>query len=236
MCWRSKRWRKAKRDAEELAAAAKASGKLLAMGFNRCFYPNVAELRKRLKAGELGQITHAEGNFCVDRYRKVQAGTWKADPDQAPPGSLADHPLYLMIEMLGPVSEVYAVATTQVAKHIPLSDVTAVVLKFKSGQTGTLQANGVTPELSRLHVFGSSGWIEIRDQDYFQFMGLKGHPQALEIAEIDAERAEMGSLRRCGDGRRALSLFGGDGRQRCRRHRGDGEIGEKRQARNGGLV
>lgn len=182
---------KTKADADELAAAAKASGKVLAMGFNRCFYPNVAELRKRLAAGELGQLTHAEGNFCVDRYRKVQAGTWKADPEQAPPGSLADHPLYLMIEMLGPVSEVYAVATTQVAKHIPLADVTAVVLKFKGGQTGTLQANGVTPELSRLHVFGSSGWIEIRDQDYFQIMGLKGRPQAIEIAEIDAERAEM---------------------------------------------
>ncbi len=180
-----------KAEADRLAQASSATGKLLAMGFNRCFYPNVAELRRRIKAGELGQITYAEGNFCVDRYGKVQAGSWKADPDQAPPGSLADHPLYLMIEFLGPVAEVYVAATTQVAKHIPLSDVTAVLLKFKGGQTGTLQANGVTPELTRLHVFGTEGWAEIREQDYFLFKARKGEPQALEIDEIDAERAEM---------------------------------------------
>lgn len=178
-------------EADELAAAAAKAGKLLAMGFNRCFYPNVAELRRRVATGALGKLVHAEGNFCVDRYRKVEAGTWKADPTQATPGSLADHPLYLMIELLGPVAEVHAAATTQVATHIPLADVTAVLLKFKSGQTGTLQANGVTPELTRLHVFGSSGWAELREQDYFAFKGLKGEEERLEIAEIDAERAEM---------------------------------------------
>jgi predicted dehydrogenase len=178
-------------EAEALAQASSRTGKILAMGFNRCFYPNVAELRRRVKAGDLGQITHAEGNFCVDRYGKVQPGSWKADPEQAPPGSLADHPLYLMVELLGPVAEVYVAATTQVAKHIPLADVTAVLLKFRNGQTGTLQANGVTPELTRLHVFGTEGWAEIREQDYFLFKGRKGGPQVMEIAEIDAERAEM---------------------------------------------
>ncbi|MFN4283435.1 MAG: Gfo/Idh/MocA family protein [Alphaproteobacteria bacterium] len=180
-----------KAEADALAAASAKSGKLLAMGFNRCFYPNVAELRRRLKAGDLGQLVHAEGNFCVHRYPKVQAGTWKADPEQAPPGSLADHPLYLMIEFLGEIAEVYVAATTQIAKHIPLSDVTAVLLKFKGGQTGTLQANGVTPELTRLHLFGGAGWAEIREQDYFLYKGLKGEPEFQKLAEIDAERAEM---------------------------------------------
>lgn len=180
-----------KAEADALAAASAKSGKVLAMGFNRCFYPNVAELRKRVTAGALGALVHAEGNFCVDRYRKVQAGTWKADPEQAPPGSLADHPLYLMIELLGPIAEVHAAATTQIATHIPLADVTAVLLKFKGGQTGTLQANGVTPELTRLHVFGSAGWAEIREQDYFLYKGLKGEPEQLKMTEIDAERAEM---------------------------------------------
>jgi predicted dehydrogenase len=180
-----------KAEADQLAAAAAKSGKLLAMGFNRCFYPNVAELRKRVKAGDLGQLVHAEGNFCVDRYRKVQAGGWKADPEQAPPGSLADHPLYLMIELLGPIAEVYVAATTQVAKQVPLADVTAVLLKFKGGQTGTLAANGVTAGLTRLHVFGSQGWAEMREETQFVYQGLKGEPQVAEIAEIDAERAEM---------------------------------------------
>ncbi|HEY4136245.1 MAG TPA: Gfo/Idh/MocA family oxidoreductase [Alphaproteobacteria bacterium] len=180
-----------KAEADALAAAAAKSGKLLAMGFNRCFYPNVALLRQRVKAGDLGTLVHAEGNFCVDRYRKVQPGSWKADPEQAPPGSLADHPLYLMIELLGPIAEVHAAATTQIATQIALADVTAVLLKFKNGQTGTLQANGVTPELSRLHVFGSEGWAEMRDQTYLVYHGQKGEPQVADIAEVDAERAEM---------------------------------------------
>ena len=94
-------------DAEALRAAAKKHGVLLALGYNRCFFPAIAELRRRVAAGDLGTLLHMEGNFCVDRYFKLKPGTdWKTDTSQVLAGALADHPLYTMIELMGPVAEV----------------------------------------------------------------------------------------------------------------------------------
>jgi predicted dehydrogenase len=177
-------------EAEALAAAAKKSGRLLALGYDRCFYPNVRELRRCIAAGTLGPLIHAEGDFCADRYRDLRPDSWKAT-GQVTAGSLADHMIYLMIELLGPVAEVTVAATRQVAKEVPLADVTAVLLRFKSGQTGLLSAIGVTAELSRLHVFGSEGWAEMRGLTEFTRQGLTGAPQRLDLPTIDAQRVEM---------------------------------------------
>ncbi len=94
-------------DAEALRAASRKHQVLLALGYNRCFFPAVAELRRRVAAGDLGTLLHMEGNFCVDRYFKLKPGAdWKTDSSQVLAGALADHPLYAMIELLGPVAEV----------------------------------------------------------------------------------------------------------------------------------
>lgn len=180
-----------KADGDALAAAAARSGRLLALGYDRCFYPNVQELRRRVAAGELGRLVHAEGDFCADRYRDLPSDSWKAAPGQVTPGSLGDHMLYLMIELLGPVAEVTVAATRQVATELPLADVTAMLLKFRGGQTGLLSAIGVTAELSRLHVFGSDGWAEMRGLTEFTRQGLTGAAQKIDLPAIDAQRVEM---------------------------------------------
>lgn len=178
-------------EAEALAAAAKKTGRLLALGYDRCFYPNVRELRRCVAEGALGPLIHAEGDFCADRYRDLKPDSWKASAGQVTPGSLGDHIIYLMIELLGPVAEVTVAATRQVAKDVPLADVTAVLLKFKGGQTGLLSAIGVTAELSRLHVFGSEGWAEMRGLTEFTRQGLTGAPDKRDLPAIDAQRVEM---------------------------------------------
>src|SRR5262249_8335182 len=142
-------------------------------------------------AGELGRIVHAEGNFCADRYRGVEPDSWKASPEQILPGALCDHMIYLMIEMIGRIAEVTVTATRQVATQVPLADVTAVQLKFAGGQTGALAAIGVTADLSRLHLFGSDGWAEMRDKTEFTQKRLSGKAERRELADLDAERAEM---------------------------------------------
>lgn len=178
-------------EAEALAAAAKKSGRVLALGYDRCFYPNVRELRRCIAEGALGPLIHAEGDFCADRYRDLKPDSWKASTGQVTAGSLGDHIIYLMIELLGPVAEVMVAATRQVAKEVPLADVTAVLLRFKNGQTGLLSAIGVTAELSRLHVFGSEGWAEMRGLTEFTRQGLTGAPQKLDLPTVDAQRVEM---------------------------------------------
>jgi predicted dehydrogenase len=180
-------------EAEELRDAAKKAGRLAVLGYNRCFMPPVVELRKRVRAGALGTLLHAEGNFCVNRYHDLDPADWKADRDQVLAGSLADHMLYGLIETLGPVAEVHSLAATHVAP-VPIADTTAVLLRFRNGTSGLLTAIGITAEDYRLQVFGSKGWIELRGIDQFKFQPLGGKAEVIDFPKYDAERAELESF------------------------------------------
>ncbi len=177
-------------DAEAMRRAAAAKGVLLAMGYDRCFLPAVDELRRRVKAGDLGRILHAEGNFCVGRYIGLKGGDWKTDAAQSPPGSLADHMLYTMIELIGPVQELYVRAQRQVVE-IDLDDTASVMLRFAGGASGLLTAIGVTANFHRLHLFGTEGWAEIRANKRFEYQPLEGDSVVTEYPAFDALKCEL---------------------------------------------
>ena len=168
-------------DAKALEIAANETGMLLALGYDRCFYPNVAEMRKRLKSGALGRLLHAEGNFCVDRYGSIKPGSWKSDPALVTAGSLADHMLYLMIETLGHVSEVHAMALDDISPN-KLADTTAVLLRTAHNTTGMLTAIGVTPDFYRFQVFGTEGWMQIQNADTLIFQPREGEQEVLTLS------------------------------------------------------
>jgi predicted dehydrogenase len=179
-------------DAEALTEAARASGVLLALGYNRLFMPAMQELRKRVAAGELGTLLHAEGNFCVDRHFKLKPGAdWKTDTAQVLAGALADHPLYAMIALLGPVAEVVAQGSSRALPALPIADTTAALLRFESGASGLLTAIGATANYERTTVFGSKGWAEVRDGSRFAFQPVGGEATTIAFDAFDAERAEL---------------------------------------------
>ena len=177
-------------DAEAMRAVAAANGVLLAMGYDRCFLPAIDELRRRVKAGDLGRILHAEGNFCVGRYFGLKAGDWKTDGAQSPPGSLADHMLYTMIELIGPVEELYVRAGRHVVE-VDIADTASVMLRFAGGASGLLTGIGVTADFHRLHLFGTAGWAEIRANKRFEFQPLKGDSVVTEYPAFDALKCEL---------------------------------------------
>jgi predicted dehydrogenase len=178
-------------DAEALRAAARKHGVLLALGYNSCFFPTMAELRRRVVAGDLGTLLHMEGNFCVDRYFKLKPGAdWKTDTSQVLAGALADHPLYAMIELLGPVAEVVAHGSTRATK-LPIADTTAALLRFASGASGLLTAMGATAAYNRTTVFGSKGWAEMRHREHFTFQPVEGEATTIDYPDFDAEKAEL---------------------------------------------
>jgi predicted dehydrogenase len=181
---------KSAKDALALQAAAKQSGALLALGYDRCFFPNVGEMRKRLRSGALGRLLHAEGNFCVDRYGSIQPGNWKADPAHVTAGSLADHMLYLMIETLGPIAEVHTMSSDDVSQN-KLADTTAVLLRTKGGATGMLTAIGVTADFHRFQVFGTKGWLQIRDANQLTYQSVDGQREELTLPDHDPVRVEI---------------------------------------------
>ncbi len=182
-----------KKDAEALRQAAQQRNLVLALGYDRCFHPASDELRKCVAAGKLDKIIHAEGNFCVDRYRGLPEGDWKGSDENSQPGSLTDHMLYRMIELLGPVDSL----TVQAARHAAteeISDTAAVALRFCSGISGHLTAIGVTPVFHRLHLFGTEGWAEIRNDRRFEFKPLKGDSTVIEFPAVDALHAQLEAL------------------------------------------
>jgi predicted dehydrogenase len=178
-------------DAQALSLAAKKQGVVLALGYNRCFFPAMAELRRRVADEHLGTLLHMEGNFCVDRYFKLKPGAdWKTDSSQVLTGALADHPLYAMIEFLGPVAEVVAHGSTR-ATQLPIADATATLLRFASGASGLLTAIGATATYERTTVFGSRGWAEIRHGEEFTFQPIGGEATAAICPDAGAEKAEL---------------------------------------------
>ncbi|MEK9683562.1 MAG: Gfo/Idh/MocA family oxidoreductase [Rhodospirillaceae bacterium] len=168
-------------DAAEMKDLASARGIVLALGFDRCFLPTADLLRKRVADGELGKIIHAEGNFCVPRFFDLTEGDWKAGNQFNPPGSLADHMLYTMIELIGPVAALSVKSRTNAAP-VNIADTVSVGLEFSSGATGTLTAIGVTQAFERLHIFGTKGWAEIRGRTRFEFNPVDGEAVVEKLA------------------------------------------------------
>jgi len=178
-------------DAEALRAAAQKHRVLLALGYNRCFFPAIAELRRRVAAGDLGTLLHMEGDFCVDRYFRLKPGTdWKTDKGQVLAGALADHPLYAMIELLGSVAEVVSHGSTRATKLL-IADTTATLLRFASGASGLLTAIGATATYERTTVFGSKGWAEIRHGEEFTFQPIGGESITVNCPDSGSEKAEL---------------------------------------------
>lgn len=176
-------------DARRLAAAAEQRRVLLALGYNRYFYPNASELRRRVRAGEIGELLHAEGDFGTDRFHTLPSDHWALEDAHLLAGALADHPLYSMIELLGRIRSVDARAGSRGTGR-GIIDTTAALLRFESGASGLLTAAGATAPYERLTYFGSLGWVETRGRD-LHYRYRSGDQGSAALPELDPERAQL---------------------------------------------
>jgi predicted dehydrogenase len=180
-------------DAEAIYQAADKKGVFVGLGYERCFLPAANELRRRVRAGDLGKIVHVEGNYCVGRYHNMTRDHWKTDAATVPPGAFADHMLYMMIELIGPVEELTA-SGSHMATDFDVCDTSSVTMRLAGGVSGHLSAIGVTPEFARLHFFGTAGWAEIRGASRFEFAPLKGEREIIEFPAFDTLKCQLESF------------------------------------------
>ena len=180
-------------DAEAIYRAADAKSVLVGLGYERCFLPAADELRRRVRAGALGDIVHAEGNYCVGRYHKMTRDNWKSDAAMVPPGAFADHMLYMMIELIGPV-EALTASGAHMATDLEVCDTSSVTLRFAGGISGHLSAIGVTQDFARLHFFGTRGWAEIRGASRFEFAPLEGEREVIDFPAFDTLKCQLESF------------------------------------------
>jgi predicted dehydrogenase len=179
--------------AEEAVRAAQGAGIVLALGHNRRFSPSVKELQARLDAGRLGVVMHAETNYSGPGALRYQQGMWRADKGESPAGGMAGMGIHMvdgLIGLLGPIRQVQALSQRRALK-VEIDDTTAVLLRFRSGATGYLGTIAATSPEWRMQVFGSKGWIELRDDSHLQARMLDSEPETIDFGRFDKERAEL---------------------------------------------
>lgn len=123
-------------EAESLAALARQTGMLLAVGHIEHFNPAITELKRRLEAGELGRIFQAHirrlGPFPA-RVRDVGVVL-----------DLATHDIDVLRYLIsGAVQRVYA--ETEQNIHTAHEDMVNALLRFANGVVASLDINWLTP-------------------------------------------------------------------------------------------
>lgn len=182
-----------RRDAEEAVVACAKAGVTLGVGFNRRHAPAVIEMRRRIAAGEIGDILHIEAQFSGPSGYRLKEGQWRATRAECPGGAMTPrgvHALDCMIHFGGLVQSVSAVSKRRVIP-VDIDDVTTALLTFNTGATGMLTSLHTTGEIWRLHIFGSKGWMESRGDADLVVAGLEGEPKRIELTKADKERAVL---------------------------------------------
>lgn len=153
-------------DADEMIGVCRKNGcRLFVVKQNRYNYP-VMKLKEAIDAGRLGKIFMAaiRVRWCRDQEyydRDAWRGTWKMDGGVF--GNQASHHLDLLEWLTGDVESVFAKSINAFA-DIEAEDTGAVLVRFKNGALGTIEATtGVRPKDTEgsISVLGSQGMVEI---------------------------------------------------------------------------
>jgi predicted dehydrogenase len=157
--------------AEQIVAAAKKAGIVLAVGFNRRFHPSVVEIRKRLTSGQLGNVMSMVATHTTSTGQFIAHDNWRAQPDEAPGGAITAvgvHSIDHMIEFGGPVRDVL-VTTGRYIPGSPSDDTTNIMLRFKNGATGLLFCSVATATTLSFTLFGTKGLAEFSKPNLARF-------------------------------------------------------------------
>jgi predicted dehydrogenase len=155
-------------DAVQALQACKAAGVRLGVGHERRFEPAMDVVRDLLKSEALGTVMHIEAAFSHDKLRALPQDNWRVARGGEPPLAMTAtgiHLTDLFIDLLGPMERVFAFSTSRVA-FPGNGDVLSAHIHFASGATGYLNTVLVTPFDSRLAVYGSEAWVEVRDSSH----------------------------------------------------------------------
>lgn len=159
-----------KSGAERAVALCRDAGLVLGMGHERRWEPPVAEMLAMADAGELGRIHQIEANFSHDKFLALDRDNWRLKADQAPAGGMTAtgiHLLDLSVRLLGPAESVLCICE-QLSSDLPQGDTVAAYVRFRGGGTSYVSASLANPFMSRFTVYGSKGWIDIRDKAHVE--------------------------------------------------------------------
>lgn len=154
-------------DAVRMVEACESRGLVLGIDHERRFEPGWEELQRVVKSGKLGTLLHVEGNHSHSWMGNLPRDTWRGSKAEGAAAGLTGmgvHIIDVLVSLLGPASQVFAVSADRV-HGFENGDVFSTQLRWPDGTTGTITNLCATPTYARIAVFGSQGWIEVREQD-----------------------------------------------------------------------
>jgi len=95
------------------------------------------------------------------------------------------HILDAFVNLAGPIAEVDARTFTHKRPPDP-RDTIAALIEFETGATGVLATVRAAPAYWRVHVFGSKGWAEARDESAFTLARNGEKPQQQLLPQADS--------------------------------------------------
>ena len=175
-------------DAARAVAACREANVVLGSGNNKRCYASMRELKRLVDSGALGQILHIESHYSNEHSTRVVGGGWRDDPRESPGGGLTGaglHILDALVNLGGPIRSVDAKLYEQKPPPDP-RDSLAVLAQFACGATGMMATVRAAPNIWRVHVFGSKGMAEARDEDVLTVSMIGSTPQTRTYEHVDS--------------------------------------------------
>jgi predicted dehydrogenase len=158
--------------ADELAAAAAATGAITMTPFTYRFMPLFAEMHHRIDTGYVGRPYHMAARYYTGFARDGEY-SWRFDRAEAGSGVLGDlgsHWIDLALHLLGPITHIGAVINSTVprdprpdgAPYEQCEDVAMMTVRFASGAIGQLIVSAVAWEAT---AFGQTHHVEVHGSD-----------------------------------------------------------------------
>jgi predicted dehydrogenase len=177
-----------RKEAARAVDACKKAGIVLGSGNNKRCFASMRELRRVVDSGAIGEVLHIETHFSDEHSTRVVPGGWRDDPRESPGGGLTGaglHVLDALINFGGPIKSVDAKLHEQKPPPDP-RDSLAVLVQFASGATGTMATIRAAPNIWRVHVFGTKGMAEARDENTLTVSLIGGASQTHTYEQVDS--------------------------------------------------
>ena len=166
------------REAKELVALTKKTGKIFAVTHNYTGYPMVRQARAMIAAGELGDIRVVQAEYAQDWLTEPlektgqKQASWRVDPKKSGAGGalgdIGTHAYNLACFVTGLTLDSLCADLTTFVKGRKLDDNDNILLRWKGGAKGMLWASQVAPgneNALALRVYGTKAGISWRQED-----------------------------------------------------------------------
>ena len=185
--WSEKPLALTRAEAERAIAAVTKAKVPFALGNNKRCFSSMRELKRVVASGVIGDVLHVEGNFSNEHSTRVKGG-WRDDPRESPGGGMTGAGLHVIdafVNLAGPMAKVDARVFSAKPPPDP-RDAAAALIEFKSGATGVMATVRAVPMFWRIHVFGTKGSAEAREETMLTVAKVGEQPQTTTYPAVDS--------------------------------------------------